>query len=590
MTRRRRSTLALPLARAVLRTTRRRGSRRRRSRALNLPAVWETIVTTSQWVRTHHREVAAALLFAAGWHFTGSLGFTAFVFALAGVVTVYVWAWRRRRAVHAETGQRVSFPGLIRSWAVEVVRRRQLVRQWRLACQQSGLHTGGKSKAWPWLLGLTATVDGDFTALIKPGRIGLVVTDVMKQTDRIRQIVGCHEVTVTPTGSDTARVAFYWRDSMSRVLPLADMPMGKAGQVAYGVRRDGSPATILQHMSVLIGGLTRHGKSVAAQALLADLVRKKVPVQLYISDPKGGMELSAFSRFVGQQMGTLRVVEYVTDEAGTVAMVKRAHKAMLDRQKTQATKNHTPSPESPLVVILLDELLLLTDMLRKGTAGELGKILFTGAAAGFVVWANTQVGHEAELGRCRDLFPQRLCFATRTSQTTDTILGTGAESLGARCSQLHVAGVGYSSAEHSQTMERFRGALVTPEDAEALSRGEVPKGMTRRTATQHRRWALYRLWSWEDDDGGRRLLYVGITNEPKRRLAEHAKSKPWWVEVDPAATDIVWLQDEATARREEALTIRTELPLHNAAHNTGNPVRRRLRVVKEDPQDTEAVA
>lgn len=532
-------------------------------------------MTAGIFVRRHWRGL---LILAAFWWTASvlqSTPFAVFLWTCAAGLWVYVWAWRRRKALFAETGERRPFWALMRDWWVERGRRATLLRQWDLACQQSGLHVG-KNKRTPTLWRLTSTVDGDFTAVIAPGRIGLVVTDVLKAADRIRQIVGCYEVTVTPLPDPAkAKVCFYWKDSISRVLPLTEMPASKAGQIAYGIRQNGLAAVVLLYLSILIGGLTRHGKSNAVKALIADLINKKVPFRLYISDPKGGMELSDFGLRVGEQLGPMQVVEYVTDEAGTVAMVKRAHAAMLERQRTQKTKDHVPSVESPLTIVLLDELLMLSDMLKKGTAGELGKILFTGAASGFVVWANTQVGHEAELGRCRDLFPQRLCFATRTSQTTDTILGTGAESLGARCSQIHVAGVGYSSAEHSQQMERFRGALVTPEDAECLSRGVVPDGMGRRVVTRHQRYAMYHLWSWEDESGARRLLYVGITDGPKRRLAQHAKDKPWWPEVDPSATGIVWLQDEASARREEALAIEGEMPLYNEVHNGGNPTRRR---------------
>jgi DNA-binding transcriptional regulator YhcF (GntR family) len=70
------------------------------------------------------------------------------------------------------------------------------------------------------------------------------------------------------------------------------------------------------------------------------------------------------------------------------------------------------------------------------------------------------------------------------------------------------------------------------------------------------RTAVYRLY-----DSAGRLLYVGITNDPKVRWLAHAGDKAWWSEV--ARRDVEWVPDRSTAVRLEGEAIRMERPIHN---------------------------
>ncbi|MFJ3812253.1 GIY-YIG nuclease family protein [Streptomyces sp. NPDC090073] len=74
------------------------------------------------------------------------------------------------------------------------------------------------------------------------------------------------------------------------------------------------------------------------------------------------------------------------------------------------------------------------------------------------------------------------------------------------------------------------------------------------------RTALYRL-----RDASNRLLYVGVSEAPLRRWAEHSKDKPWWPLV--TALTLQWFGTRTKALIAEAHAIRTERPLHNVAHN-----------------------
>lgn len=59
------------------------------------------------------------------------------------------------------------------------------------------------------------------------------------------------------------------------------------------------------------------------------------------------------------------------------------------------------------------------------------------------------------------------------------------------------------------------------------------------------------------------LLYVGISDNPKRRFAQHHDEKYWWVDV--ARWEITWFPDRETALAEEARAIVEETPAYNLA-------------------------
>lgn len=75
---------------------------------------------------------------------------------------------------------------------------------------------------------------------------------------------------------------------------------------------------------------------------------------------------------------------------------------------------------------------------------------------------------------------------------------------------------------------------------------------------------LYRLF---DETGG--LLYVGITGQPRRRLAAHRHSQPWWSEV--SRVEIEPHADRTSARAAELRAIRHERPRYNVADTVVSP-------------------
>lgn len=70
---------------------------------------------------------------------------------------------------------------------------------------------------------------------------------------------------------------------------------------------------------------------------------------------------------------------------------------------------------------------------------------------------------------------------------------------------------------------------------------------------------LYRFY-----DVGGKLLYVGITSNPRLRFAQHRKLKPWWNDI--ATREIVHYRSRAELAAAEVKAIKKERPLYNIAH------------------------
>ncbi|UPZ27662.1 GIY-YIG nuclease family protein [Streptomyces sp. LRE541] len=72
------------------------------------------------------------------------------------------------------------------------------------------------------------------------------------------------------------------------------------------------------------------------------------------------------------------------------------------------------------------------------------------------------------------------------------------------------------------------------------------------------RTAIYRLFDCDD-----KLIYVGISNNPRSRWTDHSVSKPWWGEV--ATREIEWHDTRNDAERIERREIGAHRPKWNVA-------------------------
>lgn len=71
--------------------------------------------------------------------------------------------------------------------------------------------------------------------------------------------------------------------------------------------------------------------------------------------------------------------------------------------------------------------------------------------------------------------------------------------------------------------------------------------------------SLYRFYDADDQ-----LLYVGISLNVFRRMAQHSERKTWWTAV--ARSTVEWHPTREAALEAERIAIRDEKPLHNIQH------------------------
>lgn len=529
-------------------------------------------------------DIAYVVAGGTGPTFVGYAFFTAILWAVLHVVMWGVW-WNRRRILLASHS--LPAPGPAQTWNAmrrERKRMRYVTKQWAAFCQANGIT--GTGKVIPQLHRVKGNVSGDLTALIVPGKLGVKGAAGMTAVERIRslsaniaEICGCREVLVRNTGTDSAILTFLWTEALERVLPVAQLPSAPKGQIAYGVRRDGRPATIAAGLSVLVAGMTGAGKSGLTWATLADLNRQGINVDLYASDPKGGIELGVLRGLVGDRTSNLTVVDYCDSADDTKRLIEKVEAAMKARQTGQSGRKWTvdDASEQPLIILVIDECIEV--LKRMKTAGpqsdkskpltQLMTILSQGRASGVMVIASTQMAQKEVLGDVRDLFAQRLSLATKTAINTNMVLGDGAEEAGALCSKINDRpGLGYSYDEKSRGYHLFRAAWCDDDDIKRIAAGQVPDGMdTGVKGEVNRMCAVYRFLNRESE-----LLYVGITVDLEARWSKHAADKSWWGEVDMSKTLVTWHPSEASARQIEEREIKTRFPRYNKQHNGANPI------------------
>jgi S-DNA-T family DNA segregation ATPase FtsK/SpoIIIE len=136
-------------------------------------------------------------------------------------------------------------------------------------------------------------------------------------------------------------------------------------------------------------------------------------------------------------------------------------------------RKFTPSVETPLVLVLVDELATLTALLpdRRLSAQvetALGLLLTKGRAPGFAVMAAVQ-DVTKEVCRWRDLFPTKVGLRLAKALEVDMALGDGAYDAGAYCDTISDdpdtgAGTAYVLLEGHAEPVRVRAAYVTDED------------------------------------------------------------------------------------------------------------------------------
>jgi len=390
--------------------------------------------------------------------------------ALAGAIVLVAGVWR---LVH-----RCSFDQAAR-WAwgrlrlVFVYRRR-----WRPATVHCGLaiqipasnaETVTFDEYFPRIRGFRAS------AAVESLRVELLPGQTpaqwAEQAEALRHIYRARACRVRSDVVGFVWVDFFRRDPLAKTVPPGpvdepDNPADGLDNLTIGRREDGRPWLLpLRGSHVLVAGATGAGKG----SVLWSLIRSLGPavasglVELWVCDPKGGMEMAAGEPMFARFAYTLPAIADLLDDA-----VNRMQ-ARADALRGVA-RLHVPTEDDPLIVVVVDEIAALTAYvtdrdLKKRLSASLSLLLSQGRAPGVVVVAAVQDPRKETLP-FRDLFPVRVGLRLVEADQVDLVLGDGAHERGARCEDIPTDMPGTGFVAEDGTPEPVRVRAAYPDDAE----------------------------------------------------------------------------------------------------------------------------
>lgn len=278
---------------------------------------------------------------------------------------------------------------------------------------------------------------------------------------------------------DRVTLRFLRRDPLAGLvqpLPVAAVPDFTA--LPLGIREGGEIYRLrLTGSQLLIAGATNSGKGSVIWSLIRALsggIRSGL-VELWVFDPKGGMELAAgqplFARFAFE------------DPDSMAGVLEEAVKRMRQRaaRLRGVARQHVPTPGDPTIVIVVDELAALTAYtdrkVKERIREALGLLLSQGRAVGVHVVAALQDPRK-EVLPFRDLFPTRIGLRLTEKEQVDMVLGDGARNRGALCDQIAetAPGIGYVVLDGVREPVRVRFSYLADSDIAQLARDYARPG------------------------------------------------------------------------------------------------------------------
>ncbi|GAA1782543.1 FtsK/SpoIIIE domain-containing protein [Luedemannella flava] len=272
------------------------------------------------------------------------------------------------------------------------------------------------------------------------------------------------------------------------VKPIGPLPVPGTPDFAglpVALQEDGNVYHLrLYGTQVLVVGATGAGKGSVIWSIVRSLAGGVATglVQIWAIDPKGGMELGGgtrlFTRFACTDFASM--VEML-EEALSVAQARTARLRGKSRQ-------HIPTPDEPLILIVIDELAALTAYLtdrqhKERVKATLGLLLTQGRAVGVHVVAALQDPRK-EVLPFRNLFPTRIGLRMAEEGEVDMVLGDGMRDRGALCDRISelTPGVGFVVLDGVKQPVRLRFGFNSDSDISQLEaeygRPQTPSGPT----------------------------------------------------------------------------------------------------------------
>ena len=301
------------------------------------------------------------------------------------------------------------------------------------ACGLSVHHPGQgrEGRTVPHLLRRGTTCRGGVARLRFRLAAGQTLDDVDRAAPALASLLGGHSVRVAADGPTRAVVTLALRDLL--VHPTHTPPPTETvapgchplGSVALGRTLTGDPWTADARAHTLVAGMTGAGKASVMWSLLIALgpsVRAGT-VRLVGVDLKAGMELTHAQKMFSA---------LATTPEQAVAILEREADLLAKRADAMAgvERSHTPTKESPHVLLVVDELAALTayiadPLLRRRADTALRLLLTQGRAPGVSVWAWVQDPRKDTVPM-RNLFPQMIGLRLKDAFETEMVLGEAA--------------------------------------------------------------------------------------------------------------------------------------------------------------------
>lgn len=331
------------------------------------------------------------------------------------------------------------------------------------------LRTGAVTESTPGLSGLSWSDSGTVLTGVVALVPGQLVDDLGEVAERLAEATRAHQCRITRTGPGTAQLTLLYGDLLTEVIaPLPIAPAPDLAALPVGVREDGYPWLLrLSGTHVLIAGVTGAGKGSVVWSLLRALgpAIGDGTVQVWAVD---GKELAP---------GRTLFARLATSVEDGVELLEQAVATMTQRAAHLAgrTRVHAASPAEPLLLVLVDEVALLTAYqpdrkLRERAERALATIATQGRAPGVVLVAALQDPRKEVLG-LRNLFPTKIGMRLDEKSQVDMVLGDGARDAGALCHKIpaQLPGVAFVKLDGLREPIRVRAAYLADADIAELA-------------------------------------------------------------------------------------------------------------------------
>jgi DNA segregation ATPase FtsK/SpoIIIE, S-DNA-T family len=407
--------------------------------------------------------VLAAVVAVVMWRVIGWLGLVALAVSIAAVLVV--WWWRFR----------VSFSRFFASSARGQWRAWHYRRRWAAVMTIGRLAPVYQGRVLLPVLGKVSATS--YTDRVQVRLVsGQSAADFVARADNLAHGFGAMLCRIRSASPGALVLEFVRRDALAAIIPaLAIAVRVDLRALPVGRREDGQVWVVRVHGThVLIAGATGAGKA----SLLWSIVRSLLPamvaglVRVWAADPKL-MEL-AYGRAIFDRFG-----RYAATPEAVATMLEDAVDGMQRRAAIFAGRHreHTPTPEHPFIVVLVDEVAFLTAYLtdraiRDRIKAALATLTTQGRAVGYSVVAALQDPRK-EVMNIRNLFPDRIAMRLDEPEQVDMVLGDGARDRGALADLISTdettgAGVAYVRLATDPDPVRVRAAWVTDADIRAM--------------------------------------------------------------------------------------------------------------------------